>query len=476
MNWIKLRWALLLLFLIPVFDLGSPFQLADEFSAFVLEMVISLAACALLLTRLDRMDGRTLWVWVLLGLFLQGYYIKGFLYAGVVSVPGSVFRNPELNWLSIHTIAAGFRYTTVAFVVACVFCWLALGRRRGPVPTPPAIEAAEASTGRAAWLALAVTALTIGAGFVQAWLGIGIMGVSSERLPMRLDTVLFRFRSDLAPTWVLLALWVLDRPGRRRAWVLTLAAMLVVALIDGLVSSSRGTFVRLGLLVFFLWVLTGRLRRRRVLFLGLILVATVLLAPFFTTIRQLRMEASDRSQAVVSSAASSAWSGGLAESTASAAIFVGDRVSGTEGIWFAMGEFPDDIDWRRVLDHLFVEPLHIYYTRQIVGVLSPTDFRAPGLVAFFLMLGGTRGLVVFLTAYLLGFTVLWDLASRLQAAPVALALCVNALLYITMEGILGINNIVLLFIDIAAAEWLYTKYLARGAPAQLRLAAEGVLA
>jgi hypothetical protein len=470
-NLLRLRWGLLLVFLVPVLDLGSPFLLADDYPYLVRLMLGSMAACALLLTRLHRTPRQTLWAWLLLALFLQGFYLKSFLFARNVNSAAYLAENPELTWVSIHTIAAGFHYITLAFVAFCVAGWVALDPRLAPAPLPPPAGGDGEAARLAIRVAVAVTLLSAAAGIVQAQLGIGVMGVESTRLPLRLDTLIIRSRTDVAPVFLYLAVWILDGSRDRRRWSLVLALLGLLALLDGIISTSRGSFVRLGLPVLFLWILTGRLTRRRVLLMGLVLAITILLHPLFSAMRLMRMQTSLGLWDALATSVSASRDLGDGQSSELAILGnMANRVSGAEGVWFSMDVMPEGIDVARIAESLFGEPVHVYYTRSVVGITLLTDFRAPGVVGAFMLLGGTTGLLVFPALYVAAFSALWNSLAKLRSAPVALAVSASWFLYITMEGALQYQSLVSLLAVVALGEWSYRRYLGLRAPALTHLA------
>jgi hypothetical protein len=456
------RWVLLVIFLEPVFDPISPFTLADGYAGLVGLMFVSMAACALLLSRLDRPMGETLWAWVLLGLFLRGYYLKSFGMAWKVIEPGFQQPNPELDWVSIHTIAAGFRYITPAFAVVCVASWLALGARRRSSRPPAA--AAENLGRKSIELAVGAVMLAAGVGLMQAWLGIGIMGVDYQRLPFRLDTVLFRLRTDIAPPLILLTIWMTDRSRSRGTRLVVLAAPLALALVDCIVTTSRGSFVKLGLPVFFLWLVSGRLTWRRAQLLAVIGAITFLLYPFATALRWVRMQGTGLNWQAVATAAGVAWGEDAVGSFSANTELAADRIGGADGVWFAMGDMPDGIDVGRIMSHLFVEPVHVYFTREVVGIVTPADLRAPGLVGLAMLLGGVPGVILIPAAFVGAIRLLWASLSRLRTAPVALSFVSMTLILIVMEGTLTLGLVVTPLIGVGVTEWVYRKLFDHPAP------------
>ena len=110
------------------------------------------------------------------------------------------------------------------------------------------------------------------------------------------------------------------------------------------------------------------------------------------------------------------------------------RVNGAAGVWFTQRAAAQEGG----LDRLWPDrrvPLIRYYTRDIYGVTAPGDFRQPGLVAAFLLAGGSYG--VWLWAVFVGaWAAAWWAAGWMRTAPVARALIALHLLMFANEGTL----------------------------------------
>jgi hypothetical protein len=463
---IEWRWGLLLIFLVPIVDPESPFMLTGGYATVVGLLFVSLASCALLLSGLKAPLRESLWAWLLLGLFLHAYYVRSFLFAREAVGAGFTPTNPELNWVGLSTIAEGLSYITPAFAVTCVCCWLALAVPDGPRDDDTAWD----GLGPAAfWLIAVVTAFAAAAGMLQAWLGIGIMGLESEPLPYRLDSILVRSRTDVVPPLAFLAVWMAGRSARPLARASALASLVVLALIDSVVTTSRGSLVKLGLPLLFLWILTGRLTRRRLAYLGVVALVAVLLLPFASELRMARVRGASGTWDAIADAASTAWNGDLLDSTLSGGRLVADRITGAEGVWFSMGAMPDGLDPDRLYDHVLVEPIAVYYTRRVVGVTWLADFRAPGLVGFAMLMGGVPGVWVVPAVFVLATRVLWGIFGHFKTAPVARSLWAMAVFSLAMEGTFATGGVLMPVVGIGVAEAVY-RVLIRKAGAEVGVA------
>ena len=452
------RWLLLLVFLVPVMDPTSPFTMADDFGRVFVTMFVAAGIFSLLLPKLSAPWKDSLWAWVFAGLFLQGYYLRSYLFARDVVKVGYVGDNPEMNWVSLNTIAACLPYVTAAFAAVCLASWLSL------TFLPPAPEPEEPPGGLGPWVVgLVSTALAVGVscGVVQYVLGIGVMGMeTARRLPLLLDSVVIHSRLDLAPALVYLAIWLSDRSedGRHRA--LPLAALVVLGLMDGALSTSRGSLLKLALPLLFLWLLTGRLTRRRFQFLALAVGLTILLHPVISALRSARMNASGPWEAVAS-AVTAAWLEDPTGSLSTNGQRIVERVTGAEGVWFSVSDMPVGIDLKRLAGHFTGDSLTVYYTKEVVGVTRAADFRSPGLVGFSMLIGGWQGAVILPFLVVLGVRAVWWPLGRLRSSPVALSLWTMAMFLVVMEGTFAVSGVVFPLGAVAAVELVYRALVPR---------------
>jgi hypothetical protein len=242
-----------------------------------------------------------------------------------------------------------------------------------------------------------------------------------------------------------------------------LSSLPVLALVDTVVTSSRGSLPKLGLPVIFLWLLIGRITRRRLAILVVAGVASVLLHPFASAVRIARIQSVTGSVwDILSGAAVTAWSGNLLDSASVGGQRVANRVVGAEGVWFSLSAMPDGFDTQRIRAHLTDEPITNYYTRRVVGVTSPFDFRSPGLVGFAMLVGGGPGVVVIPSAFVLFVYAVWRQLARLRSSPVALSIWMMSALLLAMEGTFPLASFVMPLAGVGIAELVYRGFFADG--------------
>ena len=436
------RWLVLLTFAPGIAPtLFGVAKLNDTVSAM---NVVAMLSCALLLTKLGGPARRTLWCWIILCVFLGGYYIKFFVFAGGLPTTYDPLDG-ELGWVSLHNLTTPLKWATVAFTAFCLVSTILLSTP-DPVPFASSTRSSDlVPRPRRLWLVLAGTCVgAIVASFLPLALGFGQMGVEHTTLPFRLDAVVTRFRGLVIPATFLLLLWRSDGPQGRWIRYASTVAMVAFGFLDGVVRASRGSVLYFLLPVFFLWILSSRLTRSRTLFVALALVVTVVLYPFFTDLRADRIRDHELTTSQIANASSSM--GGQQALDASFGSLV-TRISGLDGLVHICrhrgasdkGELA--VDGSSLLLLLDNERMAYKMTYEIVGL--PTAFvegRPPGLVGAFILGTGEFGMIGLTVLYTALAWATWRRLARHPLAPVMLAFFAWVLLLYSSEGVLGLQD------------------------------------
>jgi hypothetical protein len=302
-------------------------------------------------------------------------------------------------------------------------------------------------TGPAVHLVTAAFLVYLGLTLVQVRLGYGVLGVGNPNVPGGFGSLLTLVREQLVPAALLLCLWVFDR--RRTQWAQATALMIVVTGVTAaVISTSRGILPSLVAPMLLLWLLTGRLTRpRKMGFIAVALIAVVLF-PILSHDRFQRITGSEGKATLPS-----------VSEVADAAFFMVTRPSGVEGVLHGY-DHRGTLEIQRTLRFLRPHAMTEYYTRTVVRVADPADFRAPGIVGALMMIGGGPAVVLMMIATVLLIQWLWVLFARLKSWPVALALTAPAVA-ITVSGGVEFQILVKVVIQVLACEFVYRKFLSR---------------
>lgn len=440
------RWAILGVFLLVE---GVALQTLDVGLAFTALTLINLGACAVLLFRLRGPAQRTVWAWTMLGIFLVGYFLKMAWFAPKVAQPFRLARNyPELGSLTADRLIRAYPWVTLGFASFCLTAAVTLGRRRSqPPPSPVASPRAIRANG-AMHLAIGVTLVYGIATVIQFWLQYGVLGAANPTLPLGLGSALTLFRKSLAPALLLLAVFVFDgsKPANTRTMV---GLLLGMACVESLVSTSRAAILLATAPVFFLWLFTNRLTRARRLGSLLVALFVVMLFPVISSLRLARLNLSDNAPVVISV-------GALVEN----ASLVVNRITagGIDGVWQSIGHTGEP-SIQRTASFLRPRSMIETFTTDVVGVSTPNDYRAPGVLGGLMIIGGEFAVACGMVMVTLIIYRMWTRLRRLETAPVALALMTSTTAVFMTTG--GLEY--LLFIKLAAVivllEIVYRKLL-----------------
>lgn len=362
---------------------------------------------------------------------------------------------------SLESRAGVFYLITAIFALltTAILLFSALAPAPPEADTPPSVSA---EGGQTLWtlLALGMAIAAIGL-LLQITFGVGSL-TSEAAFGGRLDGVLYHTLVTLVPLLFMAVHWESLRKGLRGLARVSLAAYILLALVEMGMMSSRGFVVlqMLPLLLLYLWM--GR-NLRGLVWLGATTVAlTVLLYPVMTSVRILRANSGySASDSIVQAFTSTSE---VRDVNADLAR-MGARFIGYTSYLTSL-EHPDDrFDW----DELSLEKLVTlrengftrWFTAQIAGYGRGIQrhFSSPGLLGAAQILGGTP-LVVILPPALTLFTL--AAISFLHRRPTRLGPLVPvnllaSLLFLMEEGVfdLILTRLVLVGAALLILNWLF---------------------
>lgn len=438
------RWALLCIF--PIGYLSTSHALGPLPSSFLALSALNTLAMTVLLSRMTSALRQTLWVWVTLGVMLTGVFVKFYWFAWRLNDPFYVSREfPTLRWVTTDRLLSGYASATLGFTIFCLSAAFVL---TWPPPTSIASRSQSprrlltaATTQLVATLVLVYFALAL----LQFRLGYGILGVGNPTLPGRLGTLLTFTRQNVTFGLLLLAVWLFDRATPRSA-AMTSCFIVVAALIDSLISTSRGSVLYFCAPIVFLWLLTNRVTSRRRLLIGFIALLALAIFPIASAQRLQRI--------APGTAVGSSLPG--PEELLDSAFRIVTRPSGMEGILFSL-DYKGDLSATRVLQLGRRQAMVDYYTRIVTRRLVANDFDAPGLIGGQMILGGSAGIIVLMPLTMIGLGLLWRLLQRLAVWPVALAIAAPQFAVFVSGGVFDFLLLTKLCLVVGCCEFTYRK-------------------
>jgi hypothetical protein len=460
--WLKWRWLLLGVFLVG-FLLTNPL-LSDDFD-YLMSTLISISSCAVLLKRLARPLSVTLPYWVILTVFMVGYYIKFYwlvLEPDFLRESGQMFTHAY----SSADYLPAFSLATVAFASFCLAGWFFLGLSKSPSAQPDEVD-------RAVWQSVArfltyVVPVLMAATFVIAYAtGIFIMGLESVSLPFRLAGVIFYSRTSFIPALLLLLVFSGERGGVAAYSRLGIILLLLHGLSDVLLRSSRGQLMVMVLLLGFLFLLRDkRLKRLESVILLAGVLATFVLAPIITDYRNYRIEAPDTS---INEALAGSLEGGYIEQGQFSELFTSGfrfvvlRVTGIEMLLTYSGLRVTPLSERAFDVINSSRGMAGYVTVDLLGIPSYANTSAAvSLAGWFYLVGGISLMILGVMGFVALVWFIWNglQSLHLRILPVAQALALLWVYNFTSEGTLEAQVLpfVAMIASIFLCEWLVRRF------------------
>jgi hypothetical protein len=414
--------------LLPVFWVLGGFT-AHQRAEVLLLGLISAAATRLFTAWLRRGGPLALLRWVVFSLLVAGYPLQ--LYWLVLDPDVALVAHGAVtDALSPDRLLQAFWLSTGSLLVAAVLANLLdavpVRRPRGEAPDPSAQAGRLALAGA---LLLAPPLL-----WVMATYRIGVMGGDLVVLPYRLAGWTIWTVRVLVPALLLFAAFAGERLGRPALTRTALAAILAVAALDLLTTTSKAGLVMAFLQPLLLFAFMGRLDRRRMQFAALALAGLAALFPLFTALRWERVSGADVTAALDAVRAGRAGDDALLGLLRPAGL----RLTGVAYLLPALphpGPRPD-----LVLEG-FSGGFGVsrFASETVFG--HDRDFSsrmAPGLLGWFYLAGGRWAVLPGLVLFLCVIEGLWRLLLylRLRTGPVALAMLAAFLLTVLSDGVL----------------------------------------
>jgi hypothetical protein len=333
-------------------------------------------------------------IWFLVVAIVVGHLPRLAALTSARRSPSTMAReNFEALWVTYDDLTHALQTFTVALTIITVFILaIPLAPRRNTFDGALLPDHRRLKALILASAALGAVALALG-----TVLDLASLGQSVVRLPFGLDTVINRTRSNIAPGLALLALFYAIRLGRYERG----AIMVLVGLAGGsaFLTTSRGTIflTALSIMLMYTFAAAGPSRRRGFLIVGVLVLLGLLAFPILSALRGERISGEQHF----------AWTSGVhgVQYTAERVV---TRVQGADGLLFMQREQEraraDSLSEKFSGSSLSLGP---YYTREIVGVTAPNDFRSPGILGASLLIAGPS---------LLPFTILLFFSIALAAA------------------------------------------------------------
>ena len=454
LRWHRFRWLLLLLFVVGYISTFSRFEsCAVEYLGLTL---LSVLACCLLLSVLNRPIRFTLAVWLILFVFAVAYYFKFYLIVCNPEIVESLWF-PHLYFVaeSPGILLRAYAITTCTFSIFCFIAWLFLVLTRRMQKSISEIELNHRFIlSILVWLIPVLMVLT-GCGMYIT--GIARMGVPGTYLPLRLAGWMFYTRFVLIPALLLLLVWCGDRAGLRKYSNAGIALLLLHGVSELLLRSSRGALLGLFMLLVLLFVCTGRMTKYRLILFIAVIIFTVLVFPVISDYRYIRAADEDISitEALEDSIAQQRGTS-LAGTLGKTGWKIVFRITGIDSLLAIQA-----IDFKPLgLSKLFDSSTERFYTNSVLRYpISAEHSSAPSLPGWFYLVNGAYFAVIGVSCFIILTLIFWYMLIRVRllCQPVAQAMFLYYFVFRVMsEGNLGLLrlDVYVLIGSIAACEFV----------------------
>ncbi len=422
-KWYKSRWLLPLLFLMGYLTTYSKLE-GFEVEYLVLTY-FSILACCLLLTRLGPPLHKKLPIWIILIVFIVAYYLKFYLLVSNPEILGEGWVQRKLYLLlqSPPVLFETFETISYAFIVFCITAWFLLSSARSLRMKILKKEINYRSViPILIWLIPILMGITT---YVMYITGICRMAADIPYLPFRLAGWIFYIRTTLIPALLLLLIWCSDKAGLRKFFTFGIILLFLHGMSDMLLRSSRGFIVISFTLLVLLFVVAGRITKKRVQLFGVILLISILLWPVISYYRYVRAVDHNVSlvHALVESAknVSSTGSFSLSEMFKEGATALIFRFVGADSLIHIMGA-----NLPPLYTHAIGISVSRFFALDVIGVpYGPVITGcSPSFPGYFYLVGGNALVIIAMASFVFLSWFFWCLLAKLKlrCLPVAQAL------------------------------------------------------
>lgn len=397
-NIVKLRWALLLLFIIGYTLTRTKFNFAAN--EYIIYNLFAFATCAALLTQLKVFEQRYVAVWLGLIIIATVYFLR-FYWIAIDPLPVKIMLplNPYLKMIGQEkALLEAFKLSVLAFVAfglsSAIMLYLS---RQQSVSAYQDISYGDI---RAQWFAaklslVVLVPLMLVLSYVSHQYHIGEMGADSgEALPFRLKGIIFYVRVVFIPLLIVLLIYSAERSGHAAISRLGVLLLMAHGVIDMLLRSSRSSLLLSILLLVFLVMAGGiRLRRNEKVLIGITIMLAFIMVPIMTIYRNQRVEHGLLIVDALSNAihiAGNDWWGTFSQGMK----FVLFRMPGVESVWCMLGWGAKPLGMQSLEALRSINGMAGYVTYHIYSFkIEDNTLLAPSFVGWLYLVAGMPAIV-----------------------------------------------------------------------------------
>ncbi len=355
-------------------------------------------------------------VWTIAGLFIVAFFLKFYwlmlLPESVLIVGGDVMKSLYRKLHDPSTAYMAFQSASIGFISVSLTAWLAV--KKWPLKELYSGGSGDYEDRVLKFLSIMLPVSVILAAVILFLSGVGVMGLPSIRLPFRMAGWIYYVWSVFLPVLMLVYLTISDAVKRHRHFMFGISLFVVHGVSDMMIRSSRGTLLKNFILLFFVFLVTKRLNRKRVsLVIGITMIA-VFLFPIFYDYRSIRMTKTGVPVlTALVEASETVWTGENAKplrtlNTAFVSILM--RLNGIENLFHIVGSPSLPLYTKSA-----TVSINEYYTFDVLGhPRSHIQGSSPTMVGWLYIVGGNLLVCVGMSAITLVVWGVWRWLNRLN--------------------------------------------------------------
>ena len=362
--------------------------------------LLAAVSCTILLLHIRLFDQNLVAVWVAFILFIFLYFVRFYW----ITIDPTPVRDmlPRLQYKAmVESQVSQLRAFKLSVLAFAGFSWstaaLLSYTKRKNAGNDQFFESTDSTVSGtlARPMLFATTLLALALAYFTYKYNIGEMGASSgDALPFRLKGLIFYAKTVFIPLAILLSIYLAERCGDLTISRLGMSVLVMNGVVDMMLRSSRsGLLLSLVLLVFLMLADGIRLRRKEKLIFTVLLTLALIMVPFMTDYRYIRMNSGLSHLETFFGALDLAKNKELKE-LFKGIQFVMFRMPGVESLWcmIASSAEPLGIHSLEILNSQ--NGIARYLTSTIYPIkASDNTLLAPGFIGWFYLVAGWPAIV-----------------------------------------------------------------------------------
>jgi len=403
-----------------------------------------------------------IWMAIFLLIFVLGHYFRSYLaFSTLKSGESLATLNPEWESVDWDIVSYGLTVATAALLLFLIFTFVFVRPPKNHTPPYLKTDISIANNEYLIPILFLCSLISLASIALRLHLGIGRMGFETVRLPLQLDTVIFRIQSVLLPITFLFLAFIFHQLNRLAVRNFSITILLIHYVLISMSSLSKSGLAFGIISIAVLFYLMGAITYRMKLLLGIGAIFAVLFYQFGWTIRGAALSGNLGNSSIIDLSIETIKN--FINAPLRIVQEIALRITGADGIWHTYS-LASPLPNPRILTEIIDRGIVEVFTRDIVGVAWTSDFREPGIVATFILIGGFVGFPFVFLLFLFAIAMLWKQLERTKAAPVLGTYTAISILTLTTSGSLSINELISYFVGIIFYLCLCSLFLFKRIP------------